>query len=508
MIKQNLTPADQQLPEYNLPPESDYAEAFYPPPAAPQAMGNNTNAQIVPEIALGSPQKIVDQSPPLPNQNLAIPLQPEPTPQFAVATTQMPQPSSQLSSQPPVTRDYWQTVVVPSQPNIFAPVTIPPSPPSTKPIIKASITPPPALAVGGQVLEEEEEKPKVIILFEWILVGLGGVYGLSALGFTGLAYLIDTSLLSKVSTALAGEFSRAYPLYSLFPLALALMSIVYFYSGFKTRDGSRAAWVIDLITLLGGTVVIFGCGYVVLSPIEKILTNPQFTQQEPLLGALPWEAVNIFLWSQWLILGAWLLLLTSVRQFRFVAQPLEMKKKIIMMVVSCLLIGIVGGYAVKTTMANFDTDLGYKTVAESAGFHIYKPQALPAGWAQTSLMSINSTPGSVIVGRDDFVEVYFDRTLSARVQGQPSAQIIVRQIDVPAGFDVKTFAQTLVDAPVTVETIPVKRADGQIGYAVEKLAEAYAIRALALKTSDNVLILLSTRGAQIEDMVALVNSFN
>lgn len=496
-MNQQFLPTAGIQGDYELPPETDSSGDVVAYATQPITGVTSGNLGILPEITLGSPQKMPDPTEGASNQR---PTNQQLAPSVrATQTNQQPNIVRLAPATSAPTSEYWQTVVV-------APVIPVRSVTAEKPVVK-KVAPLPTMG-GGQVIEEEEARPALIRVIGVFSLLSGGIYGLVALGLTYTAYLLDTSVISIVSTALVGEFSKTYPQFALLPICLSILSVLYIYLGFTIPQGSRRAWIMGLIVFGGGIWLIWGLGNNVLAPLESILGNPKFTAQEPVLQSLSWDMFRWMLLVNWVLVGLVALLLVAYKRFKFPTSRINSRQKWVVAGVSGVLAVVVGGYFTKTFITNQDADLGYTAAAKTAGFHIYRPTALPLGWSQTSKVVINEAPSSVIVGREDFVETFFDHSLASRVQGQPAAQIILRQVDVPAGFDLESFANSLVEPPMTVREVTVGRADGQAGFAVEKPTETHAIRAVVLRTSDNVLLLLSTRAAQIEDLIALANTLD
>lgn len=368
------------------------------------------------------------------------------------------------------------------------------------------VTSPPA-QVGGAVIEEEEVRPAFITVISIFLLIMACLYGLGGTLGAGLAYVLNLAATGTYSAALTGLFLKSFPQYIILPLMAGLSGVGFLYAGLRVRQGSRKAWITALLIVIICPIMLLFLGRWVMSPINQFLDNPQLTNTVEGLSRLNNPLMQSILSGQLGILLIGLMLLLSGKLFRFPDRRLGKKATVSVIIFALLTVVPIGGYLGNIAFMNLDTDLGFNATAESAGFHIYRPITLPESWIQVSLFSINRDPSALLVGRDTFAQIVFDKGLKERVSGQPSRPVTVRQIDVPPAFDVQAFAQSVIEGAV-VKPIAVQRAQGQQAYYIEKQAAGGTIRALALVTSDNVLILLSTKEASEDELTAIANTLD
>jgi len=154
-----------------------------------------------------------------------------------------------------------------------------------------------------------------------------------------------------------------------------------------------------------------------------------------------------------------------------------------------------------------DKDMNFQATSKEAGFHVYRINDSEKNWQQVAKFKVNQSPSSLLIGRDDFVETGYDLPLTLRIKGRASQMVVVRQIDVPSGFEVNSFAQNLIEG-AQVKDVQLGRSASGKGVFLEKSEGTGKMTVLTLTTGDNVLLLLSSKGAGINDLIDLANKLN
>jgi hypothetical protein len=549
-MAQTTSPTGPNLGQFPLPPENDSsAESIRYQASSLNPQAELYNSGVVPELTLGSPKKNTQISSQLPPVNASGPSVPQPPPAMtAYQQPQTPQPSSALPSPiPPAhlilpkvitspVNEYWQTVIVP-----------PAQPTPNPPPVPAQINPPQATSViekltptrinvpdeikyrsiptvnqnqktvkkevrepiinSAKVIEEEEVRSATVTVLAsgYIMIGVG--YFLMSLLGVFLVYWLNLASAGAITLPLPNLFIRSEPIVTLLPITLGLASLGFMIVGIKLKSGTRSSWGWALITGICFPLLILLTSNYSLSPVGQFLSNPQLAAF--FSGIDGFDIRNIFPIFTVQLVSLFLpgLLLVFGNQFHYLKPKNPHLNHWWLWGWTILVLLPLIGYLGYSLFMTLDKDLHYKASSQTAGFHVYRPLQFPSGWEQVSYYSINQSPSSLLVGRDDFIEVVFDRNLTNRINGSPTAQVIIREVDVPASFNLTTFTQGVVEGARVQET-KVQRALGQKGYLIDKSGGNNAIRALALITSDNVLLLLSTKEASETELINIANSMD
>lgn len=508
MSQPNLPPNLGTPPELPIAPENDSSEesiGFGSMLPTAKALSS-----VIPELTIGSPQ----------------PMPQETQPAAPVAAVPLPRPSEPI-------QEHWETVVVnpPAQTAVPAPPPPPPPPVPIAPTIIEKLAAPPMVLnypapspiqaptapveleqppsqMGGEVLEEEEVRPKIVRFSSYGFMAMGGLYALGALSLTGLGAMITTGIRGQTNNPVPAEFIYYYPITAWLPILLALAAGIFIIVGTFIGQGTRKAWWWGVIAVFGLPLIIVATGGWSIKPIVQVLNQPQLIRNQEILNNIQADFLTNSLNAALLPIILGLMLLVGLKAWHYPAVAIgTITKGMLAGLIVLLVGGVIGLYAYLYFLSS-DGDYGYSQVRQAVSFKVYRPVQLPEGWSYATRLFLNTAKGSLLVGRDDFVEVSFDHSLPLRLQGMPSAAVTLREIDVPSGFDMTTFAQTVIDTPNRVEEIAVTRAQGQKGFSIEKNNPTGTIRVLTLMTGDNVLLLLSSKTASIEEMVRLANSLD
>ncbi len=515
----------------SAPPETDSsADAVGFPPSEPA--GHNQGLAIVPEMTVGSPKKEAKieaekiNSPVTRNQsaeknNVSLLKDYQPQRQLnPPLTNQIPSGGDELAREDK--RQYWKTEIIPTAVPAAKMTATPPSPPPIPiPLIppeKAPILPKPTVelkvvkevpkvGIRGTIVNEEEIRPARVTVVSILFLLMSGFYGVLAWVTSLAVRWLNTAVNGLTKEPIDSLFIKNFPEYSLMPLAIALASATLWWIGIDLKQGTKkGAWK-GLVASLFWPLLIFGLNQWVGVILTRFLSNPQLltslinTSGFDLRGLLPIYSAQIAF-----IIGAGMILMAWVG-FKY---PSKKKKEGKSQLVKWVRWGLVTPVVVYLGLVNWlalDKDMNFQATSKEAGFHVYRINDSEKNWQQVAKFKVNQSPSSLLIGRDDFVETGYDLPLTLRIKGRASQMVVVRQIDVPSGFEVNSFAQNLIEG-AQVKDVQLGRSASGKGVFLEKSEGTGKMTVLTLTTGDNVLLLLSSKGAGINDLIDLANKLN
>lgn len=384
----------------------------------------------------------------------------------------------------------------PINPQSFQPLS--PSVPPPASFTQAQIHP---SLQTDQVFTAEEEKPKIFKIISAFLFFIAFLYGLTAVMITGVILIINRA----ESNAGGPDFNflKYFPAVGLIPFLILLATLFFLIAALKIRDGSRSSWWMGVISLIAIPIPLDLIIVAILTGLSKSTQTINSAQGENIIGSsLNLHALGRLIYAFAIFELALLPLLIFFKKFHFAGQSLSKKAKIfITIIIIVFVLPIISmmsyGYY-KTT----DTDYGYNKVKFGVNYHVYKPQFIPGG-------RVNSTifiPKKELAGIQNAIQVAYGTPLDEMMKGKTSSLIIMKQVGINPGFDLKSFAPSVFKEPTSIEQMPLSLAVKGNAYLIQKTSGKLELKILTFITPDNVLITITTPNASKEELIQLAES--
>lgn len=355
------------------------------------------------------------------------------------------------------------------------------------------------------VLSSEEKKPTILKVISILFFALGSLYIPTTVGLLCVAIMGD--LLVEYANG-AESFTRQYPLYGVILLLFPLVTILFFYTAFKVKTGSKFAFILSIISFLSIFILpnlteisIWSFARGVLFPTDSIAseTVPLFVINFANLSRGELRGVSVLLG-----LVILLLLIISLKKFHFINQSLSKKAKIFLAIIALLFVLPTVSFVSFKFIEAATSDYAYAKAQSEVAYHIYKPSILPAGLARASKF----TPGQELAGKQDAIRVVYDPPLGKMPKG---GKIVgLQQVGIEPGFDLYSFISNAskVRDISTLQSIDLPFAANRTGYLRQaKLGESESYsNSLAYITTDNVLIYISSLNTSAEELMQFASS--
>jgi TRAP-type mannitol/chloroaromatic compound transport system permease small subunit len=344
----------------------------------------------------------------------------------------------------------------------------------------------------------EERKPTIISL-------ISNIFFLITFTYTTLTILlIGTIIALAIALTNAGSpgfvFLRYYPNVGLLPVFSCAATLIFMFVSYKIRDGSRSGWFAGVLSLVALPVSSSLIMPVLAYPLIKLVSVFAGTPEKPIISPSITVQTLGHYFSMFLVFDILLiLLLITLRMFRFSSQKLSVNAKTSLIVIFLFFfiptIGVLAyGYWEAT-----DTDYGLTQAESLVAYKIYYPIQIPHNRVNaTRFISYEELADSF-----NAVKVTYDVPLPVMVQTGKNSPIIVKQVNISTYFNFQQYVSRQErDAGTTVETVTVSTSAGHEGYVLQRGNFRY----LWLKMPDNVLINISSPTAGINELIELADA--
>jgi len=149
-----------------------------------------------------------------------------------------------------------------------------------------------------------------------------------------------------------------------------------------------------------------------------------------------------------------------------------------------------------------DTDYGFNKAKSEVSYHIYKPTLTAGGLVNATKFITNKE----LAGKQNAIQVTYDVPLTDLVKEGKGKIIVLKQIGVESGFDLNSFASTEVKNASSQQTVNLAVALNQKAFLIQRKLEKIDLNFLTYITNDNVLILLSSPHASVDELIQFAQS--
>lgn len=278
---------------------------------------------------------------------------------------------------------------------------------------------------------------------------------------------------------------RYWPAYGLIPIIGILAGSFFLFVALKLRDASRRSWWLAFVSLLVIPVLIGLTVYQILQPIVK--ASIDFVP--PQKG---FRSFSDFSLRDFFYIAVFILLIRSVKKFHFASQALSRRTKVFLgasIVVFILPIILMMSFAYYKA---FNPDDGFSKAQLEVADHVYKPTVIPGGRVISSEVVNNGK----LAGKQNAIQVTYNIPGNKMTEENFGMLILLKQVDVKPGFDLRSFTSSAVPNSTTPEPVFLSIAVNNEAYFVEQRLSSDGMllsTTLFFITPDNVLI--STGGA-------------
>ena len=360
------------------------------------------------------------------------------------------------------------------------------------------------IVIGGSVLHQESVAGS---LLKAVSAGLV-INGLWFWILTALTlYLIELGNQAATGfseTGITGQFLAAYPLAGLVAGGYAVAAIVSFLAAIKNSTAAKGAWN---LAVSAGLLSLLAAGAASMTSQMALQNGSVYLRAaiERYYPGLPypllWQIAGL---GGLLGLGLTPLTLIAKKDYRADANNLKSRYWLVYALAGTGTLCMVAAYLVYQGVAAFDKSHGLTELDAVVSYHVYQAPKAPGARTPKTRFGINMDKSSLMVGRDDFVEVIYDYPLPKRVGLKAESERTIRQIQVGQPFDLQTFSSSLLSG---AEVVPaqVTTADQQRAYIIQS-SSGRPLNALAMLTPDSVLVLLSSVTADTSELISMAES--
>jgi len=305
------------------------------------------------------------------------------------------------------------------------------------------------------------------------------------------------------SGELVFSFLKYFPTFGFIPILFSLVTVIFFFAALKIRNGSEFSFWLGVITLLIIPLPVALLSQTLMFTFVNLATSFKGGTGEN-IPIIPFNPANLRFGDPIFILSfiALVLLIVSIKKFNFVNEPLSKKVKIFLtLLIFILVLPTFLVVSLGYIRAN-DTDYGFNKAKSEVSYHIYKPTLTAGGLVNATKFITNKE----LAGKQNAIQVTYDVPFTDLVKEGKGKIIVLKQIGVESGFDLNSFASTEVKNASSQQPINLAVALNQKAFLVQRKLEKIDLNFLTYITNDNVLILLSSPYASVDELIQFAQS--
>jgi len=346
----------------------------------------------------------------------------------------------------------------------------------------------------------EEEKPKMVKTISTLFFLIAILYIMSTVSMAGIIVIMDRAM---GSGELVFSFLKYFPTFGFIPILFSLVTVIFFFAALKIRNGSEFSFWLGVITLLIIPLPVALLSQTLMFTFVNLATSFKGGTGEN-IPIIPFNPANLRFGDPIFILSfiALVLLIVSIKKFNFVNEPLSKKVKIFLtLLIFILVLPTFLVVSLGYIRAN-DTDYGFNKAKSEVSYHIYKPTLTAGGLVNATKFITNKE----LAGKQNAIQVTYDVPFTDLVKEGKGKIIVLKQIGVESGFDLNSFASTEVKNASSQQPINLAVALNQKAFLVQRKLEKIDLNFLTYITNDNVLILLSSPYASVDELIQFAQS--